>query len=396
MSDTQEVQDEEQDDEISLVDLLTILGHQKKVLFALPVLTTLLALVYALLATPIYTAKTLILLPQQQQSGAGAALAQIAALPGAAGLVGGAGRMSDEMYMAFLKSSSLLDDLNARLKLKEHYDAKTTIAARKRLSAATTLTSDKKSGLMTVEVDDKSPEFAAQIANGYVSALHTLLGRLAITEAQQRRLFFEQQIAKTTADLTKAEDSFRLMREKGGMQTSEVLAEVSIKSSAELRAKIAAREVELSALRQFATSENPEMQRIASTLSALRTQLAIVEKGSADSKVLTESGQEAVRAFREVKTRQAILDTMTKQFELAKVDEARDGPVIQQLDVAEVPLLKSKPKRAFIVVIGGLVGLFLGIVAAFVRHAIQRASYDPTSANRYAQIKSAWSFRSPR
>jgi uncharacterized protein involved in exopolysaccharide biosynthesis len=392
-----EMQEEriEQDDEISLIDLLTTLGQEKKVLFRVTLGATLVALAYSLWVTPVYTAKTVIMLPQQQQTGATAALAQLGALTGAAGLAA-AGKSPDETYLALLKSVSLHDDLITHFKLKERYSAKTMTDTRKALENVTTLTSDKKTGLLTVEVDDPSPEMAAALANGYVSTLHVLLGRLAVTEAQQRRLFFEQQITKTTQDLAKAEDSFRQTREKGGMQVTDVLAEVSIKSSAELRGKIAASEVELNAIRQFATTENPEVQRISSTLSALRAQLAQVEKGSAEGKALNETGQEAVRTFREFKTRQAILETMIKQYEIAKVDEAREGPAIQQVDIAQPPERKSKPKRSLILLIGAVAGLLLGIMAAFVRSAMRRAASDPFSASRIAQMKSAWSFRSPR
>lgn len=383
------------DDEISLIDLATTLGQEKKTVFGITLGVTLAALTYSLLATPIFTAKTLIMLPQQQQTGAAAAMAQLGALTGVAGLAS-SGKSPDETYLALLKSNSIRDDLIEHFKLKEHFETKTLIDSRKALEYVTTITSDKKSGTLTVEVDDPNPDTAASLANGYVDGLHRLLGRLAVTEAQQRRLFFEQQIANTTTELTRAETQFRMSQESGGMQVTDVLAESSVKSSAELRGQIAAREVELSALNRFATAENPEVQRLTSTLSALRVKLNQVEKGSSDMKPMTESGQAAVAAYRDVKTRQAILEVMVKQYEMAKVDEAREGPVIQQVDIAQPPERKSKPKRLLFVSIGALIGLFMGILVAFIRHAFRRSLTNPQTTGEWSKLKDAWTLRRQR
>lgn len=386
MNDTQPTLPE--DDEISLLDLATALGEEKQILFGIPALTSLLAIVYALAATPIYTAKTVIL-PPQQQSGAAAALASLGALAGMAGAAAGV-KSPDEMYAAFLRSRSLQDDLIQRLKLKEHYGAETLDGTRRALEGAAKLAGDKKSGLITIEVDDKDPAFAAKLANGHVEALHNLLDRLAVSEAQQRRVFFEQQIKKTQTRLADAEQAFHASREKGGMLVTDVLAEISVRTSAELRGQIAATEVELAALHRFATSENPEVQRITSTLAALRAQLAQVEQGSGQARAVNRAGQAAVSAFRDVKTQQAILEVLVKQYEMARVDEAREGPLLQQVDIATPPEKKSKPKRAMIVVMAGVAGLFLGVLAAFTRRALRRAGEDPQSADRLVALRQAW------
>ncbi len=379
-----------EDDEISLLDLATALGEEKQTLFGIPVLTTLGALIYALTATPIYTAKTVILPPQQQQSGAAAALASLGALAGMAGSAAGI-KSPDEMYIAFLKSRSLQDDIIQRFKLKEYYETDTLDATRKALEGTVKAAGDKKSGMITIEVDDKDPAFAASIANGHVEALRNLLGRMAVTEAQQRRVFFEQQIKQTQTRLTDAEQAFQTRREQGGMLVTDVLAEVSVKTSAELRGQIAAMEVELAALRRFATAENPDVQRITSTLSALRAQLARVEQGGGAARAVNPAGQAAVTAFRDVKTQQAILEVLVKQYEMARVDEAREGPLLQQLDIATPPEKKSKPKRAMIVMLAGVAGLFLGVIVAFIRRAIRKAGENPDSAGQMAALKQAWS-----
>jgi uncharacterized protein involved in exopolysaccharide biosynthesis len=377
-----------EDDEISLIDLATALGEEKQTLFGIPAITTTLAIVYALLAPPIYSAKTVILPPQQ--STAASMLASMGALAGLAGAASGI-KSPDEMYIAFFKSQSLQNDLIARLNLKTHYESESQDGARKSLEGAAKISSDKKSGLISIEIEDKDPKFAAALANAHVEALSRMLGKLAVTEAQQRRMFFEDQIHKTQIALNAADSNFRNLSAKGGLPVTDVLAQVSITASATLRGQIAAKEVELSALRQFATAQNPDMQRIASALAALRGQLSQLESGGSQTSHISKTGQEAIVALRDVKTQQAVLEVLVKQYEMARVDEAREGPLLQQIDVAQPPERKSKPKRALIVVLAGLAGLFLGVLIAFIRRALRKASENSDSASQMAALKRAWS-----
>lgn len=377
------------DDEINLIDLATTLGEEKRTLFGVPLVTTLLAIVYALAATPIYTARTVILPPQQQQSTASVALASLGALAGVAGAAAGI-KSPDEMYVAFFKGQSLQDDLIARFKLKEYYEQETFQETRKALEDTTRIGSDKKSGLITIEVDDPDPVFAANLANGHAEALRHLLDRLAVSEAQQRRQFFEQQIRKTQEVLAAADARFRALTAKGGLPVTDVLAQVSVTASATLRGQIAAKEVELSAMRRFATGQNPDILRLASELAALRAQLAKVEEGGARIGAATATGQSAVVALRDVKTQQAVLEVLVKQYEMARVDEAREGPLLQQVDVAQPPEKKSKPRRTLIVLLAAVAGLFAGGLAALTRRHLRRAAENPESAGQMARLRQVW------
>jgi len=381
------------EDEISLLDLATALGEEKATLFAIPFLTTLVAVVVSLLMTPIFTAKTVVMPPQQQQSGAAAALASLGGLAGLAGAAGGI-KSPDEMYVALLGSNNLQNRLIADLKLQERYEAKTLTDTRAALKAQMRFSADKKSGLLNIEADDKDPAFAAELANRHVAELRTMLGRLAVTEAQQRRVFYEQQIQQTQDKLALAEVAFRAAKEKSGMQVTSVLAESGVRASAELRGQIAAREVQLQAMSRFATAQNPDTQRIASELAALRSQLNKTEQGSGESKAAASPlHQEAVKSYRDVKVQEAMLEVLIRQYELARVDEAKEGPLIQQVDVAVAPERKSKPKRAQIVLVAAFAGLFLGVLVAFVRRALKKAQSNPASAGQWLALKKAWSLR---
>ena len=381
------------EDEISLLDLATALGEEKATLFAIPFITTLVAVVVSLQMTPIFTAKTVVMPPQQQQSGAAAALASLGGLAGLTGAAGGI-KSPDEMYVALLGSNNLQNRLIADLKLQERYEAKTLTDARAALKAQVRFSADKKSGLLNIEADDKDPAFAAELANRHVVELRTMLGRLAVTEAQQRRVFYEQQIQQTQDKLAVAEVAFRAAKEKSGMQVTTVLAESGVRASAELRGQIAAREVQLQAISRFATAQNPDTQRIASELAALRSQLNKTEQGSGESKVAASPlHQEAVKSYRDVKVQEAMLEVLIRQYELARVDESKEGPLIQQVDVATAPERKSKPKRAQFVLVAAFAGLFLGVLVAFVRRALKKAQSDPASAGQWLALKKAWSLR---
>ena len=381
------------EDEISLLDLATALGEEKATLFAIPFITTLVAVVVSLMMTPIFTAKTVVMPPQQQQSGAAAALASLGGLAGLAGTAGGI-KSPDEMYVAFLGSVGMQNRIIAELKLQERFETKTLTDTRAALKGQMRFASDKKSGLLSIEADDKDPAFAAELANRHVVELRAMLGRLAVTEAQQRRQFYEQQIQQTQDKLALAEVAFRAAKEKSGMQVTSVLAETGVRASAELRGQIAAREVQLQAMSRFATAQNPDTQRIASELSALRAQLNKTEQGSGESKAAASPlHQEAVKSYRDVKVQEAMLEVLIRQYELARVDEAKEGPLIQQVDVAMPAERKSKPKRAQIVLVAAFAGLFLGVLVAFVRRALKKAQSDPASAGQWLALKKAWTLR---
>ncbi len=392
LNQTATVAAEAEEDEISLIDLAITLGEEKKTLFAVPAITTTLAIVVSLLMTPIFTAKTVMMPPQQQQSGAASALASLGALAGLAG--GAAGIKSpDEMYIAFMQGESLQNAVIKKLDLQARYEKKTLFETREHLKQTVKIASDKKSGLITIEADDKDPEFAAKLANAHVDELRSLMGRLAVTDAQQRRLFFEQAIARNQTELAEAEANFRTAKEKSGMQVTAVIAETAVRAGAEMRAQIAAKEVQLAAMSNFATPQNPDVQRLAGELSALRSQLKKLEQGSGGDEKSSPMQQLAVKSYRDIKAREAMAGVLVAQYESARVDESKEGPLIQQVDVAVAPERKSKPKRAIIVIVSAFAGLFLGVLIAFVRRALRKASEDPQSASQMAMLRAAWRWK---
>jgi tyrosine-protein kinase Etk/Wzc len=385
----------------SLIDLLTWIGQGKLQIAAVTTFAALASLGAAMLTTPIFTARTTMLPPvsqQQQGGGASAALAALGALGGLAGSV--AAKSPDELYVALLKSDSVVRALDAKFDLKARYELKTFDALRKTMPDKIRVSADRKSGVISIEVDDRDPKFAAELANSHVQEVTKVLGRLAVSDAQLRRVFFEQQLKDVKENLIKAELGLRSVQEKSGVIVLDKQAEALIGGAAQLRAMIAERDVQLKVLRTAATGENPDVLKLNSELAALRDELARMESsrgratGSAvDIPVgkIPEAAIAYVRARRELKLQETLLESMIRQFEIAKLDEAKEGPVLQQVDMALPPDRKSKPSRAMIVIASTLLGFMASLVFVVWRgYAAATREHDPRQALAWAAMRQAW------
>lgn len=402
-------QDElDEESALGLVDLLTWLGDGKRIVAAVTMLAVAVSLVYAFTRAPIFTARTTLLPPaSQQQSSSAAALATLGALGGLAG--GIAAKTPDELYVNLLKSDSVQRTLAARFDLYKRYDVEQYEVMRNELPRYVRVSSDKKSGVITLEVDDRDPKFAAELANAYPVELAKVLGRLAVSEAQQRRVFFDQQLKETKEHLVKAEQALRAVQEKSGMIVLDQQAEAIIKAVAELKTRIIEREVRLKVMRTSTTAQNPDVQLLTSELAALRGELARMESsvpptvksasatgGGIDIPIgkLPAAAIDYVRAAREVKFQETMLASMLRQYEAAKLDEAKEGPVLQQVDVAQPPDRKSKPSRALIVLGSALAAVLLS--SAYViwrRYRALMREQDPEAALAWERMAAAWRLR---
>jgi len=387
---------------VSFTDILIWLGERKELIATVTGGVAVLSVVVALLLPPIYTARTTFLAPgSQQQSGSAAALAALGSLGALSG--GIAAKTPDDLYVALLKSDSVQHGLDQRFNLRAHYDVKTHEALRRALANQIRITADKKSGVISVEVDDKDAKFAADLANAHDLEVTKLLGRLAVSEAQLRRAFFEKQLQDTKENLVKAEQTLQAVQEKSGVIVLDKQAEALITNAALLRAQISEREVQLRVLRTSATDQNPAVIRLNSELRGLRAELARMESsqgGAPGSAVdlpvgrIPEAAVDYVRARRELKLQEMLLEGMLRQYEIAKLDEAREGPVLQQVDVAQVPDFKSKPSRTLIVLASTLLSLLFVSTWVIVRRYFTTVrADDPAAASAWRNLVRAWSFK---
>jgi uncharacterized protein involved in exopolysaccharide biosynthesis len=321
-----------------------------------------LALGATFLIPPTYTARTVILPPQQQQSAAAAALSNLGALGALAG--GAAGIKSPvDQYVALLQSVTVSNRIIDRYDLITVYESKYRVDAQKTLGTNVRISASKKDGLMTVEVDDHDPQRSAAIANRYIDELRTLTNTLAVTEAQQRRIFFEQQLQKTREQLTRAQVALQT----SGFTASALKAEpkAAAETYARLRAELTTGEVRLQALRGTLVDQAPEIVQQQAILTELRRQLSRLEVSS--SPAPAEDADYTGR-YREFKYQETLFELFARQYELARVDESREGALIQVLDLATVPERKSKPKRGTIALLSTIATGLALCLTAILRH----------------------------
>jgi capsule polysaccharide export protein KpsE/RkpR len=363
------------------------------------------SLLYIFSSSPIYKAECRILPPSQRGSMSAAMLSQLGGLGGLVGLSGGSN--TGELLCGVLRGQTVVDKIIDQFDLMTVYEQESCLKMREKVTSdILQATEDVKSGIVTVAVLDEDPERAAQMANAFVDELKNVMQSLAIGEAAQRRLFFEQQVLAAHKTLGDAEDALQRYQEKSGLVAMEPQVEAMLSSIATLRAQVAAKEVELSALRTYARGNNPNLRRAESELAALGSELAKLERQqeqkASDGNTLSslreapQLGLEYQRRLRDVKFATAMYELMLRHFEAAKIDESREAMVVQVIDPATPPDYKFKPKRAMIVVFATLLGLCLGMLWALWADYIEAMKKDPEQKQVLEEIKAALSFHKAR
>jgi len=380
------------DTEVSLVDVLVAIGEQKYLLLRFVLVAAVLGLLLSFVLPPVYEAKTVIMPPEQAKPSLAASLAGLGSMAGIGDALGV--KTPEEMYVGLLQSDSVANGLIDRFKLSERYRIKLRSETRLLLSKKTRISSDKKTGFISVAVWDKSPTFSAELANAYFDELKKLLDRLAVTDAQQRRVFFQQEIDRTLTRLSSAQSAFVQAQKKAGVVSLDEQVSSSIRASADLKARIEMLQVQLQSMRTYATEENPEVQRVLAEIQAMRNQLATLEQGSEGASVEEPSGDSSaianIRAYREVKYQEALLDQFRKQLELAKMDEAREGPLVQQVDAAVPPDRRSWPRRSFVIFVASVLGLLIGGGVVLFRALLK---HDGAFVRDFRRVGRAWRLR---
>jgi tyrosine-protein kinase Etk/Wzc len=372
---------------------LIVLAKHKSFIFKFVGITVVLAIITVFLLPKTYTAKTKIMPPQQNQSmGAMAALSQLGPLAALAGQGMGLRNPSD-LFVALLRSDTVANALIDRFSLVSVYGKKLRIDARRRLVDRSEIVAGKE-GVISISVDDRSPQRAADLANGYVEELEKLTKTLNMTEAGKRRLFFEREVKMANDDLANAEVAFKQTEEKTGLILLDSQSKAMISSLTSLRAAIAAQEVQVQAMRSFATAENPDLVMAEKQLATMRAQLERVERGQGKRSIadvplenVPTAGLEYVRKYRDVQYHEALFQLLAKQYEAAKIDEARDTLFVQQMDRATPPEKKSGPLRGLIILAVTMLSLIVACMVAFSMESMEQAKQDPQFAERLELLK---------
>ncbi len=362
-----------------LLDWLATALENWKLLLLLPLACAVAMAAATFWMTPAYTARTVILPPQQNpQSSALAALSSLATT--AAGV-----RTSADLYGSLLQSAGVEERLVEQFRLVEVYDVRYRADARKRLQRSTRVEVGKKDGLISIDVEDEDPQRAADLANAYAAELRRVTAQLALTEAQQRRVFFETRLTKARDDLTRAQRDLQSSGFSGGALRAE--PRLAAESYARARAEVTAAEVRLVSLRNALAENAPEVQRQLAQLAALRANLAKLEAQDG-----SQGDAQYIARFREYKYQESLFELFSRQYEAARTDEAREGALIQVVDAAKPPEKRSKPRRRVLVLGALLAGLALAMLVLIGRRAWERTLADPSQSDSIARLRRAVPF----
>ena len=338
-------------DAVTVAEYLAAVRANWLRVFAVTVAAAVLTAAASYLLPKSYTATTTLLPPQSSGSMGGAALASLGSL---AGLVGGGAAFGSnaERYVALLQSTTITDRIIDRFGLQKVYEVELRSTARKRLASDVSITASKKDGLISISVDSAQPDQAVEMSRAYVEELRRLNGSLTLTEAQQRRAFFERQLQQTRDQLAAAQGALQSSGFNPG--TLKVEPKAAAEAYARLKAEVASADIRLKALSTSLTPSAPEVRAQQELLSGLKGQLAKAEAETGPS-----PGTDYVSRYREFKYHETLFELYARQFELARADESREGAFIQVVDEPTLPDRTSKPKRALLTLSAALLALLL-------------------------------------
>lgn len=393
------VQDEPEQ-ELHLLDILIVLSKRRKFIFWFTLGVAILTAITVLLLPSKYTAETIVLQPNQNSSTGTSLLNQMGGSSALASLAGGSLGLKNpgDMYVALFRTEPVEDAVVRKFGLMDRYREKKMSDARKAFEHHADVVLGTKDGLIRISVTDKDPKMAADIANGYVDEFRNLSAHLAITEAAQRRVFFEKELRATNESLVAAEEAMKNTEQSTGVLQIDSQARALIESAETIRGQIGAKEVELQAMRSYATDDNPQVVMAKQQLNALKTQFAQLTGKSADSSsdIIVPKGNipaaqiAYLRSLRDVQYYQTIKEILAKEFEMAKLDEAREGAIIQVAQRALPPDKRSSPKRTITVLIAAVLGFFLACGWCFFKEAVERVKNNPAERERLQALRSAY------
>lgn len=377
--------------EFSVLDILIVLAKHKKLIIWLPVVAAIASAAISFALPNVYKASAKLLPPQQAQSGASALLSQ---LGGAAGALAGAAGLKNpnDLYIGLLKSRTVADKLIAKFDLQKAYDVETMDKARAILEGNSNLVAGK-DGLISIEVESEDKKLVAQLANGYVNELVSLTKVLAVTEASQRRVFFERQLEQSKDNLAKAEMALKGALDTRGVISVDADSRAIVETVGRLRAQISAKDIQLSAMKAFVTTNNPEYKRAQEELISLRAELSKLENGrpalagDVEADPAKQVGLENIKILRDVKYYQMLYELLAKQYEVARLDEAKDTALIQVLDPAVEPERKFKPKRSILILLSTILAFIAAVAWAFMAEARKRILADSDGKAQWEQFK---------
>ena len=368
-----------QHNEINFLDHLLVILKRKRMIFRIVGSVFILSIIVSLLLPKRYVATARILPPQESgslHSMVGGSLGVVAY-----GLLG-VGSSSSDIYVGILKSCSVADRLIDKFNLLKIYHIKSMTQMYSKLSDISSFDVDNKSLIISISVEDRDPQMAAELANGYIEALDFIKKTVNITEEQRKRIFLENRRLKVKDDLIKAETDLKFFRQRYKLVSIDEQAKATIEGAANITAEIIATQTELEVLKDFGTQKQNEAVMLQAKINELRKQLSIIESGGGENKFYIPFNEfpgltvQLTRLMREFKIQENLFELLTNQYEMAKLEEAKDMDTILVLDKAIPPDKKMKPRRNLIVITCTFMALFASAFAAFICEFIEKKKIE--------------------
>jgi len=388
----------------NFIDILALFVQRKGLIAGSTAVAFLVGLILSLVLPVRYTAVTTLMPPRQTQSSETLLMGQlsgVSASPFAAVTGVGLGlRNPNDIYIGLLNARPIADAIIQEFNLAQVYKAKDMTAARRTL-AANTLVVSEKSGFISVSVTDRDKKRAAEMANAYTEELRNFTKTIAVTEASQRRVFYEDQLKQAKESLISAEVAFQKIQQTKGMVQLDAQARAMIESLEAIRAQLTAKEVELQSLRSYSTEQNPDVAMAERQLLSLQGEAARLEQRHDTSELVniglkdvSGAGMDYLRAQHEVTYRQTLFDMLMKQYDVARLDEAKEATIIQVVEPAIEPDRKSSPKCAQIILMATVFGFLAGCFLVPLIWWAKKLRSDLIGDKRFENLKIA--LKTPR
>lgn len=379
MTGKQNLAEMDTEEHINLLELLQVIVKRKMIIIIICAIAFVASVAYSLSLPNIYSATAKVLPPQKEAAGGlSSVLGQMGGVAGLA--VGGLGSGTD-LYLGILRSRSVADEVVRRLDLTTLYKTENPELARINLEASVRMQAGK-DGIINIIAEDTDPKRAARVANMYVDELGRTTVRLNLSKAGAERIFIEKRLELVKSDLKKAEDDIKAYSERNSVVQVDSQAKVTIEGIARMKAELASKEVQLAVLRSRQTDQSTEVRAIQAGITRLQGELAkmsgsgIGGQGIPSIGTVPGLGLEYARKMRELKIQETVFEQLTKQYEMAKLSEAKDSSSFQVLDMAVAPSVKSKPRRSAIVISATLVAFAASLILVFLLEYLKNMSVE--------------------
>lgn len=374
------------DENSRTADKLRLLWDCRRLLFRISAFGLLLFTGIAFLI-PKRFESTALLMPPDDQSTSGMMIA--ASLAGKiGGALGGVAndvlglKSSGDLFIAILKSRTVQDDVISKLDLKKVYKTEQWYSARKLLSENTTISEDRKSGVITITVTDKDPQRAAAIGSQYIAELNAVVNQLSTSSARRERVFLQERLTQVKQDLETAEKEFSEFASRNGTVDIKEQGKAMVEGVASVEGQLIAAQSELEGLKQIYAENNVRVRSVRARINELQHQLAALGGKQEIAKDATNSeadelypsirklpllGVPYADLYRRTRVQEAVFESLTQEYELAKVAEAKEIPSVKVLDSPNVPERKSFPPRLTIMCLGTFLCFTLSLVCLLAK-----------------------------